>query len=64
MPKIATSPESGAVHSHAFICILPKDTLNNPELPNSCQTCHKHKNEDLEKLQERAFPGSMEELDW
>ena len=64
MPKIATSAESGAVHSHAFICILPKDTLENPELPNSCQTCHKHKNEDPKKLQERAFPGSMEELDW
>ena len=64
MPKIATSAESGAVHSHVFVTVLPKDTLNNPELPNSCQTCHKHKNEDPKKLQERAFPGSMEELDW
>ena len=36
-----------------FFCnhINPADTLKNPKVPNSCQTCHKHKNEDLDKLQ-------------
>ena len=32
---------------------LPEDTLANPAIPNSCQTCHKHANEDLEDLQRR-----------
>jgi hypothetical protein len=63
MPKIATSAESGAVHSHVFICLKPKDTLKNPKLPNSCQSCHAHKKDDLKKLQEKAFPGSSD-LDW
>jgi hypothetical protein len=63
MPKIATSAESGAVHSHVFICLKPKDTLKNPKLPNSCQSCHAHKKDDLKKLQEKAFPGSGD-LDW
>ena len=31
--------------------LLPKDTLANPVIPNSCQTCHKHKNQDLNELQ-------------
>ena len=64
MPRIAKSAESGDIHSHVFVTLLPKDTLENPELPNSCQTCHKHKDADLKKLQETAFPGSMEGLDW
>ena len=64
MPKIAVSAESGAVHSHVFICLKPKDTLKNPKLPNSCQSCHAHKKDDLKKLQEKAFPGSMDDLDW
>lgn len=51
MPRIAKSAESGDIHSHVFVTLLPLDTLNNPDLPNSCQTCHKHKNEDLEALQ-------------
>jgi hypothetical protein len=51
MPRIAKSAESGDIHSHVFVTLLPSDTLNNPDLPNSCQTCHKHKNEDLEVLQ-------------
>lgn len=51
MPRIATSEESGENHSHAFVTLLPKDTLNNPKIPNSCQTCHKHKDADLETLQ-------------
>ena len=50
MPRIAKSAESGDIHSHVFTALLPEDTLRNPKLPNSCQTCHKHKNEDLKKL--------------
>ena len=52
MPRIAKSAESGDIHSHVFVALLPEDTLNNPKVPNSCQTCHKHKNEDLNKLNE------------
>lgn len=51
MPRIAKSAESGDIHSHVFVTLLPEDTLKNPKIPNSCQTCHKHKNENLEKLQ-------------
>jgi len=51
MPKIAKSAESGDIHSHVFVTLLPEDTLKNPKVPNSCQTCHKHKNEDLKELQ-------------
>jgi hypothetical protein len=52
MPRIAKSAESGDIHSHVFVALLPKDTIKNPIIPNSCQTCHKHKNEDLKELQE------------
>ena len=52
MPRIAKSAESGDIHSHVFVTLLPEDTLKNPKVPNSCQTCHKHKNEDLKTLQE------------
>lgn len=51
MPRIASSAESGDIHSHVFACLLPKDTLANPVIPNSCETCHKHKGQDLKKLQ-------------
>jgi formate-dependent nitrite reductase cytochrome c552 subunit len=50
MPRIAKSAESGDIHSHVFVTLLPEDTLRNPKIPNSCQKCHKHKNEDLKKL--------------
>jgi formate-dependent nitrite reductase cytochrome c552 subunit len=63
MPRIVKSAESGDIHSHVFVALLPIDTIKNPNLPNSCQTCHKHKDEDLKKLQERAFPGSMDDLE-
>ncbi|MDH3694288.1 MAG: multiheme c-type cytochrome [Gammaproteobacteria bacterium] len=53
MPRIAKSAESGDIHSHVFVTLLPEDTLRNPDIPNSCQTCHKHKDEDLEQLQKR-----------
>jgi hypothetical protein len=52
MPRIAKSAESGDIHSHVFMALLPKDTLKNPAIPNSCQTCHEHKDADLKKLQE------------
>jgi hypothetical protein len=51
MPRIAESAESGDIHSHVFMALLPKDTLDNPVVPNSCQACHKHKKEDLKDLQ-------------
>jgi formate-dependent nitrite reductase cytochrome c552 subunit len=51
MPRIAESAESGDIHSHVFMALLPRDTLANPAIPNSCQTCHKHKDQDLKKLQ-------------
>ena len=60
MPRIASSAESGDLHSHVFVALLPIDTINNPETPNSCQTCHKHKDADLKELQEKAFPGSLD----
>jgi hypothetical protein len=52
MPRIAKSAESGDIHSHVFKTLLPSDTLKNPDIPNSCQACHKHKNDDLKELQE------------
>lgn len=52
MPRIAKSAESGDIHSHVGITLLPADTLKNKEVPNSCQTCHKHKGQDLKELQE------------
>ena len=51
MPRIAKSAESGDIHSHVFVTLLPEDTLNNPKVPNSCQTCHHHKKQDLKELQ-------------
>jgi len=51
MPRIAKSAESGDIHSHVFVTLLPEDTLKNPKIPNSCQACHKHKDADLKELQ-------------
>ncbi|MFH0998872.1 MAG: ammonia-forming cytochrome c nitrite reductase subunit c552 [Pseudomonadota bacterium] len=51
MPRIVTSAESGDLHSHVFTALLPSETIKNKSIPNSCQTCHKHKNEDLNELQ-------------
>lgn len=50
MPRIAKSAESGDIHSHVFTALLPEDTMRNPAIPNSCQTCHKHKDTDLKTL--------------
>lgn len=56
MPRVIKSKESGVTHSHAFIALLPEDTISNPAVPNSCQECHKHKNDDLATLQQ-VFEG-------
>ena len=53
MPRIAKSAESGDIRSHVFVALTPDVTLKNPEVPNSCQTCHRHKDEDLADLQRR-----------
>ena len=60
MPRVVKSTESGDNHSHVFMALLPKDTIDNPEVPNSCTSCHKHKDAVLKDLQEKAFPGSMD----
>ncbi|MBI4774811.1 MAG: hypothetical protein HY788_11635 [Deltaproteobacteria bacterium] len=57
MPRIAKNAESGDLHSHVFVTLLPIDTIKNPNIPNSCETCHKHKGADLKKLQRDAFGG-------
>ena len=38
------------------VTLLPKDTMKNPMIPNSCQACHKHKNHSLQKLQTAYKP--------
>jgi hypothetical protein len=53
MPRIVKNAESGDMHSHVFVTLLPKETLANPVIPNSCQTCHKHKDADLATLQKQ-----------
>ena len=52
MPRIAKSAESGDIRSHVFTALLPKDTIKT-KVPNSCQTCHKHQDDDLVDLQKR-----------
>jgi len=52
MPRIAKSAEIGDIRSHTFVALLPKETIADPTIPNSCTTCHKHKDADLVKLQE------------
>ena len=52
MPRIAKSAEIGDIRSHTFIALLPIETIKDPTIPNSCTTCHRHKDADLQKLQE------------
>ncbi|MBW1710831.1 MAG: ammonia-forming cytochrome c nitrite reductase subunit c552 [Deltaproteobacteria bacterium] len=47
MPRIA-----GGTRSHSFNTLLPQVTVEDPRIPNSCQACHKHKDQDPEDLQE------------
>lgn len=56
MPRIASSAESGDIHSHVFVTLLPRDSLKNPMIPNSCQSCHKNRNHSLQKLQTAYKP--------
>jgi formate-dependent nitrite reductase cytochrome c552 subunit len=63
MPRIAKSAESGDIHSHVFVALMPEDTLKNPAIPNSCQACHKHKDEDLNKLNQ-DLKKIQAQLDW
>nr|WP_321259559.1 multiheme c-type cytochrome [uncultured Pseudodesulfovibrio sp.] len=53
MPRIAKSAESSDIHSHVFKTLLPSGTLENPEIPNSCQNCHRHKDANLAELQKQ-----------
>lgn len=53
MPGIAKSAESGDIRSHVFVTLLPEGTLENKDVPNSCQSCHKHKDADLKELTAR-----------
>jgi hypothetical protein len=52
MPRIAKSAESGDIRSHVFKAVLPEVTVE-AGIPNSCQGCHKHKDADPAKLQEK-----------
>jgi predicted CXXCH cytochrome family protein len=55
MPRIVKSAESGDLHSHTFRVTEPKLTVAAGGLkkqPNSCNSCHSHKNDDPAKLQE------------
>jgi len=52
MPRIAKSAEIGDIRSHTFIALLPKETIADSTIPNSCTTCHRHADADLQKLQE------------
>jgi hypothetical protein len=50
MPRIVKSAESGDTHSHVYVTLLPEDTMKNAKIPNSCQTCHHHKDTDVQTL--------------
>ena len=52
MPRIAKSAEIGDIRSHTFIVLLPIETIKDPTIPNSCTSCHRHKDADLQKLQQ------------
>jgi predicted CXXCH cytochrome family protein len=52
MPRIAKSADAGDIRSHNFKVILPRETLE-LKIPNSCQGCHQHKDEDTADLQRR-----------
>jgi formate-dependent nitrite reductase cytochrome c552 subunit len=53
MPRITMSAESGAALRHTFKLMSPERSLKaggNDKLPNSCSSCHHHKNTPLETL--------------
>ena len=53
MPRIASTAEPHDMRSHTFNARPPMETLENPDLPNSCQICHYHKNEDVREMQRK-----------
>jgi predicted CXXCH cytochrome family protein len=53
MPRVVKSAETGDLHSHVFVTLLPAATLKDKAIPNSCQTCHRHKDQDLNELQKK-----------
>jgi predicted CXXCH cytochrome family protein len=53
MPRIASTAEPHDLRSHTFHARPPMETLENPDLPNSCQICHYHKNEAVDEMQRK-----------
>ncbi|MDO9583812.1 MAG: multiheme c-type cytochrome [Desulfomicrobium sp.] len=53
MPRIASTAEPNDIRSHTFEARAPMDTINNPDLPNSCQLCHYHKDETVVEMQRK-----------
>ncbi|MBR9981596.1 MAG: hypothetical protein KFF50_11265 [Desulfatitalea sp.] len=53
MPRIASTAEPNDMRSHTFHARPPMETLENPDLPNSCQICHYHKNEEVSEMQRK-----------
>jgi predicted CXXCH cytochrome family protein len=53
MPRIASTAEPYDIRSHTFEARAPMDTINNPDLPNSCQLCHYHKDETVQEMQRK-----------
>jgi formate-dependent nitrite reductase cytochrome c552 subunit len=61
MPRIVKNGTMVS-RSHTFKTLLPKETLADPAIPNSCQTCHKHQNTDLAALQKQYDGLSQKSL--
>jgi predicted CXXCH cytochrome family protein len=53
MPRIASTAEPHDMRSHTFHARPPMETLENPDLPNSCQICHYHKDENVQEMQRK-----------
>jgi predicted CXXCH cytochrome family protein len=53
MPRIASTAEPNDLRSHTFNARPPMETIENPDLPNSCQICHYHKNESVQEMQRK-----------
>lgn len=53
MPKIASTAEPNDIRSHTFNARAPMESLEDPNLPNSCQICHYHKDDDIQELQRK-----------
>ncbi len=62
MPRIVKSAVSGDIHSHVFDALTPIDTIKNPDVPNSCQACHHHKDDKLMDLQKAFDPTGLSDV--